>query len=203
LKRGATGRVVDDQPVEETGAIGRDGDAELVGTEEPRERAGDEGGLVERAEVAGGGGLVQHLDHVAGAALGAGARGPERGVEPGRKRIGRISGRADAETINVLQRRGRDRAPGRTIEDQELRFLLDPGLPAGARREPDPGAVDPIGDIAVPGGPGAGRARFHDMARAIRGRTRRVGAVAVAHRELHQPVEQPQRLVVGDVLLGL
>jgi siroheme synthase len=49
----------------------------------------------------------------------------------------------------------------------------------------------------------AGRARAHDEAVAIGGAGRRRGQVAVENRELDEPVEDPQRLVVSDVLLGL
>ena len=163
----------------------------------------DEPGLQGQPEIVAGGLLVHGVEEIAGPALGHGLRGPERRVELGRERVARIRGGADAEQRQVLQHRRQRRGPGRPVEDQQQALVLDPRPPAGPRHEPHPGAVDPVGDAAVPAGPVAGGARGDDVAVAVGRAARRRGQVAVEHGELHQPVEQPQRLVVGDVLLRL
>ena len=88
-------------------------------------------------------------------------------------------------------------------QPRKRRLVDDPGLPARARHQPHPGAVDPVGDVQVPAGPGAGGAGGDDVAVAVGRAGRRRGQVAVEDGELHEPVEQPQRLVDGDMLLRL
>ena len=129
------------------------------------------------------------------------ARGDRRQVEhrpPGR--VG-VVGELEHRVGEEGRQPGGD--PGAAVPGEEARLVDDPGLPARPRHQPHPGAVDPVGDVEVPAGPGAGGAGGDDVAGAVGRARRRRGQVPVEHGELHEAVEQPQRLVDGDVLLRL
>ncbi|SEN76849.1 hypothetical protein SAMN04489859_101613 [Paracoccus alcaliphilus] len=96
------GGVVDDQPVEEGAAVGGDRQPEPVRTEEAHQRLGDIGGLEGEPEVAARGFLVHCIEQIAGPALGDGLRGPERRIELGGERVGRVGGGANAKQRHVL-----------------------------------------------------------------------------------------------------
>ena len=145
----------------------------------------------------------------------AGQLGRDVGQREGARRArgdrGQIEDRAPGRVgvVRELEHRvgeeGRQarRAPGAAVPGEEARLVDHPGLPAGPRHQPHPGAVDPVGDVEVPARPGADSTRGDDVAVAVGRARRRRGQVPVEDRELHQPVEQPQRLVDGDVLLRL
>ena len=130
-----------------------------------------------------------------------GARGDRGQVEDrASRRVGVVRELEDRVGEEGRQAGG---VPGAAVPGEEARLVDHPGLPARPRHQPHPGAVDPVGDVEVPAGPGAGSARGDDVAGAVGRARRRRGQVPVEDRELHEPVEQPQRLVDGDVLLRL
>ncbi len=177
--------------------------AEAVRAEEPHQRLGHEAGLQRQPEIVACGLLVHGVEQIAGAALGHGLRRPERGVQLGRERVRGIRRRAEPEQRQVLQRRRRGADPARAVVDQQQALVLDPRPPAGPRRQAQPGAVGPERDVQVPARPVARRARADDVAVAIGGAAGRRCQIPVEDGELDEPVEDPQRLVVGDMLLGL
>src|SRR5690606_21291745 len=61
----------------------------------------------------------------------------------------------------------------------------------------------PEGDVQIPPGPEAGRARGHEVPVSVRGARGWRGAGPVEDRELDHGVEEAQGLVVGDMLLCL
>ena len=98
------GGVVDAQTVEEGAAVGGDREPEAVRAEQADQRLGDEVGLECQPEIVARRLLVHRVEEIAGAALGHGPRGPERGVQLGRERVRGIGGRARPEQREVLQR---------------------------------------------------------------------------------------------------
>ena len=75
--------------------------------------------------------------------------------------------------------------------------------PADARRQERPLVVFADRDRPVAAGPCARGAGGDDMAVAVLRVGRRRGEIARGDSELHEDVEKAQRLVVGDVFLGL
>ena len=197
------GGVVDAEPVEEGAAIGGDRQPEAVGPEQPEQRLGHEAGLQGQAEIVARPLLVHGVEEIARPSLGHGPGGPERGIQLGRERVRRIRRRAQPQQRHVLQRRRCGPDPARAVVDQQQSFVLDPRAPAGPWWKAQPGAVGPERDVQIPAGPIARRARADDVAIAIGGAAGRRCQIAVEHGKLHEPVEDPQRLVVGDMLLGL
>jgi hypothetical protein len=147
--------------------------------------------------------LVHGVEQIARAALRHGLRRPERGVQLGRERVRGIRCRAQPEQRHVLQRRRCGADPARAVIDEQQALILDPCPPASPWRQPQPGAVGPERDVQVPARPVARRARADDVAVAVRRAAGRRCQIPVEDGKLDEPVEDPQRLVVGDVLLGL
>ena len=197
------GGVVHAEAIEEGAAVGGDREAEAVRPEEPDQRLGDKVGLECQTEIVARSFLVHGVEQVASAALGHGLRRPERGVQLGRERVRRIRRRADPEERHVLQRGRCGADPARAVVDQQQALVLDPRPPACPRRQTQPRAIGPERDVQVPARPVARRARADDVAVAIGGAAGRRCQVPIENREMDEPVEQPQRLVVGDMLLGL
>lgn len=75
------GRLIDLDCVVEGRAIWRDGDAQIIRSEQAKERLGDEVGLKEEADVAAGRLLVHGVEEVAVTAVADIERGPERLVD--------------------------------------------------------------------------------------------------------------------------
>ena len=99
------------------------------------------------------------------------------------------------------------RRPGAAVPDPHLACFQIPQMPAGARGKKQPAAafVKPLVDgqrIGLPGPDPAGRAakRIGGTGCRIHGRGRGIDAL---HHQLHQPVQQAQRLIVGHMFLGL
>jgi len=197
------GGVVDVEPVKEGTAVGRDREPEPVRTEQAHQRLGDEAGLQRQPEIVSGRLLVHGVEQIAVAALGDGLRRPERGVQLGRERVRRIRRRADTQQRHVLQQVRGGPDPGRAVVDQLQALVLNPCPPAGPGWQTQPRAVGPERDVQIPARPVARRARADDVAVAIGRTTRRRGQIPVEHRELDETVEDPQRLVVADMFLGL
>ena len=63
-------------------------------------------GLQRQTEIVARSLLIHGVEQIAGAALGHGFRGPERGVQLGRERVGGIGGGAEPQQREVLQRPG-------------------------------------------------------------------------------------------------
>src|SRR5437870_3089519 len=117
--------------------------------------------------------------------------------------VGAVGGGVDAPDRGAAADGHGDYGPGRAVMEVELVLVGDPGEPALARGEERPGTVLIGRHLAGLAGPGAGWARRHDVAVAVRGRARWAGEVLVEHHQLHERVERADGLVVGDVLLGL
>ena len=87
--------------------------------------------------------------------------------------------------------------------DDKGRLIRNPRQPAGARDQPHPDPIDPEGDVQIPASPEACRARCHDMPVAIGRADGWNRTCAVQNGKLNHRIQQPQRLIVGDMLLGL
>ena len=87
--------------------------------------------------------------------------------------------------------------------DQQQAFVLDPRPPAGPGWQAQPGPSVNSATFRSHPAQSPVAAAAHDVAVAIGRAAGRRGQVAVEDGKLHEPVEQPQRLVVGDMLLGL
>ena len=96
-----------------------------------------------------------------------------------------------------------DRHPAGAGADNEHNLILDPRHPSGAREQTPPGTIGIESDVTVPATPHAGRASGDDIAGALDRGSRRRGQAPILDRKLHHPIEQAQRLIVGDVLLRL
>src|SRR5690606_10045160 len=72
-----------------------------------------------------------------------------------------------------------------------------------SRRKAKPGTVGPERDVQIPARPRRGGARADDVAVAVGGAAGRRRQIPIEDGELDESVEQPQRLVVGDMLLCL
>lgn len=120
------------------------------------------------------------------------------------RRLGTAGGGIDAEMRHVIERCRTARAlPGGTVEHEQALIRRRPDTPSRFRREERPGAVLPGRDRIILPGPVAGRPACDDVPLTVRRARRRRGERQIENADLNRRVEYAQRLVMGDVLLGL
>ncbi len=87
--------------------------------------------------------------------------------------------------------------------DAQLAGGLSPGTPAGARLDESPAGVEPGRQHSVLPGPGALRSVTQGVDGTLRGHRGRRHRPELLDAELGDGIEPHERLVVGNVLLGL